>query len=552
MPTVIIPMAGKGSRFSNAGYSLPKPLVKVAGKTLAEISIKTLGLPDWHFVFITRSFENSEHNEMLTEIFTKNCKSFTEVRIDDEHLGAAHSALYAEKYLQLDDELIITNCDQALKWDPELFLREVRHQGAYGAVVVYTSNDPNHSYAQIKENRIVKLAEKEVISDTALIGVHYWKKAKDFFDTARKLLAEYKDLGYKEPYVSLTYNYLLINKPVVPYIFHGSERYYSLGTPSDIDNYLNMGEKVRLHFDEIRHTAEVGDVVSVSGTIPYSILKDVEIKLPSRGDEEKYLENVFLFNANEKSFYHGLCDVVGQWLALKKLTQTDISPLYLEINSDISFNNIQPFMKELLDLGIVNLLTVDDTIGRVKIKNLFVISPRDYSLFYKLFMDYIPQILTEESHPGNPEYIKLLLGSSSKEILDNLSVRDNTQKNNKVFFHASNNKVGTGSLDIDETHNRFASKDEYEAVVKLFTDDGYEVIDPERLSVADQINIVRKASHIATIKGSNSVHSAFASSDTVFTMINLKKENTFPHEVIVSSFIENPIFIDKTGSNENL
>lgn len=545
-------MAGKGSRFSEAGYDLPKPLIEVAGRTLAEISIQTLGLPDWHFIFITRSFDNPEHNKMLTEIFTKNCKSFAEVRIDDEHLGAAHSALYAEKYSQIDEELILINCDQALRWDPELFLETVRSEGVSGAVVLYKSDSKNHSYAEFHNNRIVRLAEKEVISNFALIGVHYWKKAKDFFDTARDLLSNYKDLGYKEAYVSLTYNYLVANKPVMPYILHGDERYYSLGTPRDVDFYLNIGDKVKLYYDEINHAATVGGIKSVSGTMPYSILTDVKITMPNGGTEESYVENAFLFDANEKSFFHGMCDVFGQWLALKKLAKKDITPLYIEPIPELSFENISPFMKELIDLGQVNLLTVEDAVGVIKIKNLFVISPRDYPIFYKLFMNYIPQILNEESHPGNPDYVKLLLGSSAKEILDIASMQDHIERNNKIFIHASNNKVGTGSLDINDNHYRFASKDKYNAVVRLFENDGYQVVDPEHLSLIDQIKLVRSASHIATVKGSNSVHSAFAFPDTEFIMVNLKKENAFPHETVVSSFIENPTFIDRTENNENL
>jgi hypothetical protein len=81
------------------------------------------------------------------------------------------------------------------------------------------------------------VAEKQPISDNALIGVHYWRHAKDFFDSARMLLSDFRDQGYPECYVSVTYNYLIKNgAKIAPYFTDG---YYSLGTPDDLERFKN-------------------------------------------------------------------------------------------------------------------------------------------------------------------------------------------------------------------------------------------------------------------------------------------------------------------------
>lgn len=36
MLNIVIPMAGRGSRFANAGYKMPKPLIDVNGKPMIE------------------------------------------------------------------------------------------------------------------------------------------------------------------------------------------------------------------------------------------------------------------------------------------------------------------------------------------------------------------------------------------------------------------------------------------------------------------------------------------------------------------------------------
>lgn len=54
---IVIPMAGLGTRFSNEGFNLPKPLIETNGKTLIEHSISTLGV-EGRYIFITRKYDN--------------------------------------------------------------------------------------------------------------------------------------------------------------------------------------------------------------------------------------------------------------------------------------------------------------------------------------------------------------------------------------------------------------------------------------------------------------------------------------------------------------
>lgn len=237
MVNVIIPMAGNGSRFLNSGFDTPKPLIQVKGKTLIEHSIDTLGIGD-NFIFITKLFSNHIYNEELTQIFLKSTKNFTEVRVEEKQFGAAHSALFAAQHVSMDDELIITNCDQYLEWNSDDFISTVRKQDVDGAIVLYKSTNPKNSFAIISNDLITAVAEKQPISDNALIGVHYWKKAKDFFDSANELFLDFKNQGYPECYVSVTYNYMIKNnKKIIPYFTDG---YHSLGTPEDLKTFSDI------------------------------------------------------------------------------------------------------------------------------------------------------------------------------------------------------------------------------------------------------------------------------------------------------------------------
>ena len=50
---IVVPMAGKGSRFQEAGYTFPKPLIDINGKTMIEVVVNNLKPKvDYKFIFI--------------------------------------------------------------------------------------------------------------------------------------------------------------------------------------------------------------------------------------------------------------------------------------------------------------------------------------------------------------------------------------------------------------------------------------------------------------------------------------------------------------------
>lgn len=231
---IVIPMSGLGSRFKSAGIDTPKPLIKVDGKTLIEHSVESLGI-DGQYIFVTRKYDNEDHNKSLSKILKSLKPDSIEIMLDKNQLGAADAALYAKDYIG-DDSLIITNCDQRLEWNSDDFMSFISSSNCDGAVVLFKSSDPKNSFAKLSGNRVIEIAEKKVISNNALFGLHYWKNGKDFVQSAIKLLAEYKQKDLKECYVSETYNYILEDKNIQSY-FIKNNQFHLLGTPEDIDTF---------------------------------------------------------------------------------------------------------------------------------------------------------------------------------------------------------------------------------------------------------------------------------------------------------------------------
>ena len=230
-------MAGLGSRFFNAGYMRPKPLIKLFDSTIVEHSITSLNIPG-DYIFVVRDFKNQEHNTQLHQVLRKikpNCKILTTSKLTS---GAAETCLLAEKYIDPKEELIITNCDQYLEWDPTSFLNKSRNFDA--SLLTYSSKDPKNSFVLVDNSgKVVRIAEKEQISETALVGVHYWKRGELFTSTAKSLVSSIS--GSKiESYISLTYNYVLEQNKSVTTVPIEPGKFHPLGTPADLKKFKGI------------------------------------------------------------------------------------------------------------------------------------------------------------------------------------------------------------------------------------------------------------------------------------------------------------------------
>jgi len=225
MLQILIPAAGRGSRFINSEFTEPKPLISWNNKNMIQHVIDNFSDDDVNFFIIKRkehsiSFENDEVNIINIDYMTD---------------GPATTAYLSKDLIDLEQELIITNCDQIIKdWDKSLFLSFARkYDGVFGCFI---SNSNKNSYVKVDDNNLVTdVKEKIVISNIATNGLHYWKKAKYFFESYDKMKLN-NDKTNSEFYVAPSYNYLIKDGYKIGiYMFN---QHFPVGTPDDLKKYL--------------------------------------------------------------------------------------------------------------------------------------------------------------------------------------------------------------------------------------------------------------------------------------------------------------------------
>ena len=234
MLNIVVPMAGRGSRFSNAGYKMPKPLIDVHGHYMIEYVTKNLTPQIEHrFIYICQEehLEKYQLEKYLRQI-APNCVVVT---VDHITEGAACTVLLAEGYINSNDSLMIANSDQYRDTDINHYLRQMNNYD--GLIMTMPANDPKWSFIKVDEKNLVSMVrEKEVISNEATVGVYNYKHGKDFVKYAH-LMIEKNIRVNNEFYVAPVYNEMIDAGMKITY-FDVGEKMYGLGTPEDLSEFL--------------------------------------------------------------------------------------------------------------------------------------------------------------------------------------------------------------------------------------------------------------------------------------------------------------------------
>ena len=238
---IIMPMAGEGSRFKQVGIDTPKPLIKANGIPFfirALSSIKdSLCLSDMKVTCIIQSKHDAD--KRLSEGIKSELPSANIVVLPKLTRGAVETCLAAQPFMDEDDAILIMDCD--LEWHCYNYTNKIKDllkeesSDIGGMLLSFNSDKPRYSYAFVEDGIVKRTAEKNVISNNALVGAYYFNTTDDFISAADKLFSENKLLEIKEYYVSLLYNYLIQAKRTV--ILYSVDSLDSFGTPEELYEY---------------------------------------------------------------------------------------------------------------------------------------------------------------------------------------------------------------------------------------------------------------------------------------------------------------------------
>lgn len=243
---IVIPLAGLGMKFKEAGYAFPKALIDIHGQTMIERVIKNIKPQTPHsFAFVCQR-EHYEKYDLYNILKNAVGGDFDVVQLGGITEGAACTVLSAINYINNEQDLLIVNADQYFQFGMDTFIQAARSMEADGAILTFKSSHPKWSYVRVgASGYVLEAAEKKVISDSATAGVYYFKRGSDFVQSAQSMIL--KNIRHNnEFYVCPVYNELILAGKRVKTYEVDADTVHGLGTPEDVQQLLRKIEEGKL------------------------------------------------------------------------------------------------------------------------------------------------------------------------------------------------------------------------------------------------------------------------------------------------------------------
>ncbi|MCW7552200.1 glycosyltransferase family 2 protein [Endozoicomonas gorgoniicola] len=239
MINVVIPMAGAGSRFVNAGFIKPKPFIDVNGKPMIIRVLENINLPNARYILIAQRKHLQSEVDVVKEIKKRFQATFVE--IDGLTEGTVCTVLHSRKLIDNDTPLLIANSDQLVDFEPQAFVSDCISRNLDGSILTFVdkTQDSKWSFARIDQDGLVQeVKEKEAISEFATVGIYFFRKGGDFIDASISMIL-HQDRVNGEYYTCPTYNYLIAEGKRTGIFNIPPDAMHGIGTPDDLQIFLS-------------------------------------------------------------------------------------------------------------------------------------------------------------------------------------------------------------------------------------------------------------------------------------------------------------------------
>lgn len=241
MINIVIPMAGEGSRFANAGYAKPKPFIDVNGRPMIEHVIDNVKCENAIFTLIGKRDHILREKNLVEKLKQKYQINIVEIEKTTE--GTACTILYARNIINNNIPLLIANSDQLIDINIQDFVNDCFSRNLDGSILTFEDleKNPKWSFAKIDNDKqlVKEVKEKTAISTHATVGIYLFSQGKSFVDAAIDMIVR-NDRVNNEFYTCPVYNYMIKENKKIGIYEINQKQMHGLGTPEDLNNYLKI------------------------------------------------------------------------------------------------------------------------------------------------------------------------------------------------------------------------------------------------------------------------------------------------------------------------
>lgn len=232
-------MAGRGSRFADAGFERPKPLIEIHNQPMIRYVIENLR-PNRPYRFIFLCLKDHIKKYDLVTLLKGWEPSCEVVVVDSVTDGAASTVLLAKDLIDTNDGLMIANSDQWVDVDINDYLDQMEDKQLDGLIMTMYADDPKWSYVRLdSDKKITEVIEKKVVSNEATVGIYNFARGSEFVRAAESMIKDELRVN-GEFYVAPAYNELIKLNLEIGYfnVGHENNGMYGLGIPTDLELFI--------------------------------------------------------------------------------------------------------------------------------------------------------------------------------------------------------------------------------------------------------------------------------------------------------------------------
>lgn len=230
---IVIPMAGEGKSFQEAGYKFPKFLVDIAGKPMIQWVTENINA-DAKYIFILNEDHYNKYN--LKHMLPLLVDKLEIVTLKKDTDGAPQTVLAAQKMIDNDSPLVIINADQYMEWNSNEFFYAMAADECDGGIVTFESTHPMYSFVKTGHDGFVtECAEKKPISCHATAGVYYFRKGTDFVEGAKAMIKK-KITTNGQYFICPVYNELIAKDMKIRK--YDIDKVWSFALPEELDHFV--------------------------------------------------------------------------------------------------------------------------------------------------------------------------------------------------------------------------------------------------------------------------------------------------------------------------
>lgn len=249
---IIIPLGGLGSRFTNEGYTQPKPLINVLGKPMIFHLIDNLKLQENDNIYIFYKHDLDKYN--FSSIINQKYGNITLVPLKTQTRGAAETLLIGLEKINHSKKTVCLDCDTFYTYD---ILNKFRNQNDNSIFTFFDNGDsPIYSYVNItNKNQVTDIKEKVKISSYANTGCYCFESGSELLTYCRRIVNNNIRFN-NEFYTSCVIKEMLNDNHKFEMNLIDKDDFHCLGTPLQVkvfcDDYGTGLQKItqkRICFD---------------------------------------------------------------------------------------------------------------------------------------------------------------------------------------------------------------------------------------------------------------------------------------------------------------